>query len=76
MKKDTAIVVRVPKELKESLNHYKVEVSEVVRKALMEEIRRRRLEELREVASRLADFFARIPDEEIVKSIKETRESR
>lgn len=76
MKKDTAIVVRVPKELKESFNHYKVEVSEVVRKALMEEIRRRRLEELREVASRLADFFARIPDEEIVKSIKETRESR
>lgn len=73
MKKDTAIVVRVPRELKESLSHYGVEVSEVVRKALQEEIRRRKLEELKGAASRLADFLAKIPDEEIIKSIKETR---
>jgi len=76
MKKGTAIVVRVSRELKESLSHYGIEVSEVVRKALEEEIRRRRFEELKETAARLADFFAKIPDEEIVESIREMRESK
>jgi post-segregation antitoxin (ccd killing protein) len=76
MKKDTVLVVRVPRELKEGLSRYEIEASEVIRKALEEEIRRKKLEELKETAARLADFLAKIPDEEIVKSIRETRKSR
>ncbi len=68
--------VRVPRKLKEELTWYRVEVSKVVRRALEEEIRRRRLEELRKVAAELGGFFSKIPDEKIIKSIKEARAQR
>lgn len=74
--KSVTITVRVPKEVKEALNRYKVEVSKVVREAFEEEIRRRKLEDLRRVAGRLGKFFAKIPDEKIVKSVRQTRRSR
>ncbi|MEM2902295.1 MAG: hypothetical protein QXO32_06155 [Candidatus Bathyarchaeia archaeon] len=74
--KDALIVVRVPKELKKSLSEHGVEVSRVVRKALEEEVKKRKLEELKGIAGDLGDFFSRMPDEEIVKTIKELRKSR
>jgi len=74
--KNATITVRVPKEFKESLSRHGVEVSKVVREALKEEIRRRELEDLRGVAGELGELFAKIPEEEIVKSIRETRRSR
>jgi len=44
------ISVRVPRELKEDLARYGVEVSEVTGRALREEVERRRREELGEMA--------------------------
>jgi len=70
------ISVRIPKEVKEELSRYKIEISRIVRKALEEEVRRKKLEELKKAASKLGDLFTKIPNEEIVKSIKETRRSR
>jgi len=70
------ITVRVPKELKEDIGRYGVEVSKVVREALEEEIRRRKLEDLRKTAGELGEFFAKISDEQIVQSIRETRRLR
>jgi len=74
--KDATITVRVPRRLKEELARYGVNVSEVVRKSLEEEVRRRKREELRAVAMELGKFFSKISDEEIVRSIRETRDSR
>jgi len=74
--KSVTITVRVPEELKENLSRYGVEVSKVVRDALEEEIRRRKLEDLQRVAGELGEFFAKIPEEKIVKTIRETRRSR
>ena len=74
--KDTTITVRVPRKLKEELAKYGVNVSEILRRALEEEVRKRRHEELKAAAAELGEFFSRIPDEEIVKSIRETREGR
>ena len=74
--KDAVIVVGVPKELKESLSRYGVEISKVVRKALEDEVKRRRVEELKRVAGELGSFFAKISDEEIVKTVRESREPR
>lgn len=68
--------VRVPRRLKEELGRYGVEVSEVVRGALEEEVRRRRLEELGKIAGELGELFAKVPEEDIVKGIRETRRSR
>jgi len=74
--KDTTITVRVPRKLKEELAKYGVNVSEILRRALEEEVRKRKREELKAAAAELGEFFSRIPDEEIVKSIRETREGR
>lgn len=70
------ISVRIPKEVKEELSRYKIEISRIVRKALEEEVRRKKLEELKKAARKLGDLFAKIPNEEIVKNIKEKRKSR
>ncbi|MCD6089749.1 type II toxin-antitoxin system CcdA family antitoxin [Candidatus Bathyarchaeota archaeon] len=74
--KDTTITVRVPRKLKEELAKYGVNVSEILRRALEEEVRKRKREELKAAAAELGEFFSRIPDEEIVKGIRETRDSR
>ena len=76
MKKDAMIIVRVPKKIKEDIRRYGIETSKVVRKALDEEIKKRKLEELRNVTDRLGELLSHIPDEKIVKSIRESRESR
>jgi len=74
--KDVSVTVRIPKELKEDLSRHGVEVSRVVRRALEEEVRKRELEELKKIAGELGRFFAKIPEERIVKSIREDRRAR
>lgn len=69
----TVITVRVPNELKEDLTRFGVEVSKVTRRALEEEVTRKRREELREAAEELGAFLERIPRERIVGSIREDR---
>ena len=70
------ISVRIPRELKEKIDRYGVKISEVVRKALEEEVRRRELEEAAEAAEELGKLFSRIPDDEIIRTIKEYRRAR
>jgi post-segregation antitoxin (ccd killing protein) len=67
------ITVRVPQELKDDLKRYDVEVSEVTRKALVEEVERRKMQELEKIAEELGEALSKIPDERIVESIRETR---
>ncbi|MEM1581419.1 MAG: hypothetical protein QXK89_02775 [Candidatus Bathyarchaeia archaeon] len=73
---DAIISVRVSRELKEDLKKHGVKVSEVIRRALEEEVRRRKMEKLQEAAAKLGGFFASIPDEEIVESVKRARMER
>ena len=76
MKKNETITIRIPTEIKKGIHKYGIQVSTVVREALQEEIRKKKLEELKKAAERLGELLANVPDEEIVKSIRETRESR
>jgi hypothetical protein len=69
----SVISVRIPKELKADLKRYGIEVSEVTRKALEEEVRRREREELRVMAEDLGEFLGKIPRERIVEGIREDR---
>jgi len=62
--KSETITVRVPKELKESLSKYEVEISKVVRRTLEGEVKRRKLEDLKGIADELGRFFAKIPRRE------------
>lgn len=70
------ITVRVSEQLKEEIQKYGVNLSEVVRKSLEEEVKRRRLRELEKVADALGELLAKMPEERIVESIRETRRSR
>jgi len=76
MSESVNITVRIPRKLKEELRKYGIKISEVVRRALEEEVERRKMEELRRIAGELGDFLSRMSEEEIVKSIKEFRRSR
>ena len=69
----SVISVRVSTELKDDLKRYGIEVSEVTRKALEEEVRRREREELQGMAEELGEFLEKIPRERIVEGIREDR---
>jgi post-segregation antitoxin (ccd killing protein) len=69
------ISVRIPKELKGGIKKYGINISHVVRKALEEELRKKKIEEAREAAKRLGEFFSKIPEEDIVKGINISRKS-
>jgi hypothetical protein len=70
------VTVRVPEELKEDLKKYNVEPAEVARKAWEEEVKKRKLEAAREAARKLGQLLAEVGTKEIVKMIREDRETR
>lgn len=70
------ITVRVSKDLKEKIGKYGIVVSEVARRALEEEIEKKRLDEAGRAAESLGKLFAKMSEEEIVKDIKEARRLR
>jgi len=67
------ITVRVPRELKEAIRKYGIRVSEVVRRALEEEVQRRREEEVEEALDKLGASLSKISREEIVRTVREDR---
>ena len=70
------VTVRVKKSLKEKARKYKIDVSKTVRVALEDEIRKREEEELTQALSDIKTILQKIPDEEIVKAIRESRNQR
>jgi len=70
------VTVRVTKSLKENARKYKIDVSKTVRVALEDEIGKREEEELTQALSDIKTILQKIPDEEIVKAIRESREQR
>jgi len=73
----TTVSAKIPDEMKEELDREEVSVSEVIREALDEELKRRRRERLRHDVAALRD---RIDDgastAQIVETVRETREER
>lgn len=70
------ITVRVPKFLKEELRKRGIELSDVVRKALEEELRKRERKELEGAAVRLGELFSRMTEADIIRAIRQQREQR
>ena len=70
------VSVRVDKETKELINKLGINVSETVRKALQEEIRRRREEELAEGLKEAKLILAKVSDQDIIKAVRESRDHR
>ncbi|MEM0494226.1 MAG: hypothetical protein QXU72_03020 [Thermofilum sp.] len=70
------VSAKIPRRLKLLLDKYGVKPGPLIRRALEEEVRRRRLEELEARARRLAEELATISDEEVVSLIRADREGR
>ncbi|BES82408.1 hypothetical protein [Pyrodictium abyssi] len=69
------VSARVRRELYEELKRYNIDVGEVLRRALEEELEKRE-EELRAAARELQEFFSRLPEDEIARLVKEQRRAR
>jgi post-segregation antitoxin (ccd killing protein) len=75
METDT-VTVRIPKALKDELRRRGIVISELVRKALEEELNRRQRAELEESAARLGELFSDIGVDAVTRSIREQRAQR
>lgn len=70
------VSARIRRELYEKLKRYGVPVSEVIRRALEEEVRRREEVEIRKALARAQAILRRIPLEELVEAVRAGREGR
>jgi post-segregation antitoxin (ccd killing protein) len=71
-----SITVRISDELKKELQDSGINISEVTRKALKTEIKKIKEQRAREAAQELSQLLSEVPDEEIIKAIRETRDRR
>jgi len=70
------VSARIRRELYERLRRYNVCVSDVIRRALEEEVRRREEEELREGLRVAQGILRKIPSEKLVEAVRSSREGR
>lgn len=73
----TTVSAKIPDEWKEELDHEDINVSEVIRDALDEELTARRRERLQQDATSLRESIADgVETDEIVSTIRDAREER
>ena len=73
----STVAARVPPHLKEKLRRHRIKPSEVIRRALEEEVRRKEVEEIEDAHRRAVEFTkGRITARQLMRFIRETREER
>ena len=70
------VTVRVTKSLKQKTQKYKINISETVREALEEEVKKHEDEEFAQAFATMKAILQKIPDEEIIKAVRESRDQR
>ncbi len=68
------VSAKVRRDLYEKLKRYRIPVSEVIIRALEEEVRRREEQEVREALERIQEILMKIPPEEIAFIVRRSRE--
>ncbi|MFP3233874.1 MAG: CopG family transcriptional regulator [Sulfolobaceae archaeon] len=76
MGRSVVISVRIPEELKEELERYNIDEAEVIRRALINEVKKAKAKELEKEANKIRDVLSKIPVEEVTEKIREDRESK
>ena len=76
MGKSVVISVRIPEELKDKLEKYNIAEAEVIRWALINEVKKAKAKELEKEAKEIKEVLSKIPAEEAAEKIREDRESR
>ena len=70
----TTVSAKIPDEMKEDLEREGINVSDVIRDALEQEITERRREKLRQDTNALRDRVGDVGTDEIVDAVRETRQ--
>ena len=70
------LTVRVDKALKRKIKKYNLNVSKITRQAIEEEIKKRERQELTNAIMEMKTLLEKIPDQEIVKAIRDSRDQR
>ena len=70
------VTVRVDKTLKKKIKKYRISVSKITREAIEEEIKKHERQELADAVSEMKTLLNKIPDDEIVRAIRESRDQR
>jgi len=70
------VSTKIPKQLKEKIERFKIKPSKILRKALEDEVKKREIQELKEEIDRLKPILEKVSIEDIVKSIREERDTR
>jgi len=70
------VSAKISKQLKEKIQRFKIKPSKILRKALEDEVKKKEVEELKQEIARLKPVLERVSMDEIIKSIREDRESR
>jgi len=74
MGKYVTVSAKVPEEFKKRLRELNVNISQLVRNALEDEIKRRKEEELKALALKASRLLKKIPPAEITRAIREARD--
>ncbi|MEM1582404.1 MAG: hypothetical protein QXK89_07855 [Candidatus Bathyarchaeia archaeon] len=72
----TTVSAKIPRRLKDLLDRYGIKPSQIIRRALEEEVKKHILEEIEAEAREIIGELSHITDEEIAKIIREDRESK
>ena len=70
------VSTKIPKPLKEKMIKLKIKPSKLLRKAIEDEVKRKEMEELKDQIDKLKPILDKVSIEDIVKSIREDRDSR
>jgi hypothetical protein len=76
MGRSVVISVRIPEELKEELEKYNIDEAEVIRRALVNEVKKAKARELEKEAKEIEEVLSKIPIEDVIKEIREDRDER
>ncbi|MHC1564220.1 MAG: CopG family transcriptional regulator [Candidatus Hecatellaceae archaeon] len=76
MGKYITVSVKIPLELKEKLDKLSVKPSKLLRKAIEQELKKREVERIKEEIEGLKPVLSKISMKDVLKSIREDRESR
>ena len=76
MTQSVTVSTKIPKQLKEKMQQLKIKPAKILRKALEDEVKRREIEELKEEITRLKPTLKKVSMDDVVKGIREDRDSR
>ena len=76
MAKYETVSVKVFPEMKDKIRKYGIKTSDVLRDALEKEIRRKEIEKIEAELESIKDVLEKISIEDVVKSIREDRDTR